>query len=283
MRRPLLTLLLPLLLMACPEDLENEPAYLLVDGFELVTAGGEGAGTEDIREVWAFADGEFMGVFPLPGRIPIFQLGEVTIRLEAGVHQDGRSVTPEIYPFYTAVERTVTLMGGEQIEIGRPQIRYRDRTVFGFVEDFESGEPQIFTDVAGGRGNWRVQSDVVRSGNAAGAIMLTDSNRLFEAATNTTFRDLNAPPINVWLEVDFLSEAPTLFGVLGTGGNAGVRVFDPGFVPRTSWTKIYFNLGPVIGSAGLGELRIALSSLLPDDLAGGTVYLDNLKLLYFTP
>ncbi|MGB3802325.1 MAG: lipoprotein [Lewinella sp.] len=283
MRRPFFALLLLLLLTACPEDLENEPAYLLIDGIDLVAGNGEGAGTTDIREVWAFVDGEFIGAFPLPGRIPVFKLGEVTVHLEAGVRQDGRSVTPDIYPFYTSVERTLNLAGGDQIEIGRPKIRYRDNTVFGFVEDFESGTPQVFTDVAGNGPGIRQQTDVVRSGNAAGAITLTDSSRIFEAATGTVFSGLNTVPINVWLEVDFLAEAPTLFGVIGASANSGVRVFDPGFLPRSEWTKIYFNLGPVIGSANLEELRVALSSRLPDDLANGTVYLDNLKLLYFTP
>ncbi|PPK87629.1 hypothetical protein CLV84_0576 [Neolewinella xylanilytica] len=283
MRRTWFPLLLLLFLTSCPPDLEREPSYLFIEGFELETTAGEGAATSAITEVWAFADEAFIGVFPLPGRVPVFRTGEVVIRLEAGVHQDGRSITPDSYPFYTPVEQTLTLIGGETIDLGRPVIRYRDRTTFGFVEGFEPGFERVFTDPLTPGGVIAVQSDEVRSGGAAGAIVLSDANRLSEVATGLTFRDLNLVPITVWLEVDFLADAPTIFGVIGQRDLSIVRVFDPGFLPRDNWTKIYFNLSPVVGSADLPELRIALSSLLPNELGAGTVYLDNLKLLYFTP
>ena len=272
-----------LTLCACPPDLEEAPAYVLIEGFDLITAPGEGAPTTDIREVWAFADGEFIGVFPLPARVPVFRSGPVTLRFEAGIRQDGRSVTPDIYPFYTPVEQTLELLPDATVALGMLDIGYRRETVFGFVEDFEATTGRVFTDVLTAGNTIRSQTGTVRSGGAAGAIELSDTSRLFEAATGITFRKLNEVPINVWLEVDFLADAPTLFGVIGPQNVGTTRVFDPGFLPRADWTKIYFNLGPVIGSADLDELRVALSSLLPDDLTGGTVYLDNVKLLYFVP
>ena len=270
-------------LTSCPADLETEPAYVTIEGFDLATEAGEGAATSAITEVWAFVDGEFVGVFPLPGRIPLFRSGDITLRLEAGVHQDGRSVTPEIYPFYTPFERDLALQGGETIELGRVDLGYRDETVFGFVDGFEEAEARSFTDALTAGAVIIPQTTVVRSGARAGALSLSDTTRLVEVATGTVFRDLNAPPINVWLEVDFLADAPTLFGVVGQRDAVPVRVFDPGFLPRSDWTKIYFNLGPVVGSADLDELRIALSSLLPEELGSGRVYLDNLKLLYLRP
>ena len=280
MMRSLLFLVILTSLTSCPAELETEPSYVTIEGFDLTTRSGEGAPTSAITEVWAFADDEFIGVFPLPGRIPLFRTGTLTLRLEAGVHQDGRSVTPEIYPFYTPFERTLELTGGEIIDLGRPTIGYRNGTVFGLVDGFEEGEAPSFTDPLSPGAVINPQSDVVRSGARAGAITLTDTMRLVELATGAVFRDLNTPPFTVWLEVDFLAEAPTLFGVVGQRNAVPVRVFDPGFLPRSEWTKIYFNLGPVIGSADLDELRIALSTLLPADLGSGTVYLDNLKLLY---
>ena len=283
MIRSFFFLVLLISLAACPADLETEPAYVLIEGFNLETETAEGAPTSAITEVWAFADEEFIGVFPLPGRIPLFRTGALTLRLEAGVHQDGRSVTPEIYPFYTHFERDLELLGGETIELGRVDVGYRDATVFGFVDGFEEGEARAFTDALSPGGTVTPQSAVVRSGAQAGAITLSDTARLVEVATGVTFRDLNVPPVNVWMEVDFLADAPTLFGVIGQRDGTPVRVFDPGFLPRPDWTKIYFNLGPVIGSADLAELRIALSTLLPTDLGSGSVYLDNLKLLYLRP
>ncbi|NJB87509.1 hypothetical protein GGR26_003289 [Lewinella marina] len=280
MFRSLLLLLPVLWFTSCPPDLEVPPALVTVEGFELSVDNGQGAATTDITEVWAFADGEFLGVFPLPARIPVFRLGQVTLRLEAGIRQDGRSVTPDIYPFYTPFVRTLELSSNATVNLGRLPIRYRPETVFGFVEGFEAGTPRVFTDRLAGNGELSVQTEVVRSGAAAGAISLADSNRLVELATFRTYGGLNELPINVWLEVDYLSDAPAVFGVVGEQGGLPVRVFDPGFLPRAEWTKIYFNLSSVVGAADVNEVRIALSALLGPELERGTVYLDNLKLLY---
>ncbi|MCP9234597.1 hypothetical protein [Lewinella sp. JB7] len=281
--RSLLWLLPALLLTACPPDLETAPALIVVEGFELKTEENEGAATADITEVWAFAGEDFIGVFPLPARIPLLRVGPTELRLEAGVRQDGRSVTPEIYPFYAPVRRTLDAVSGRTQNLGTLPIRYRDDAVFGFIEDFEAGRPRTFTDVVAGDGGLVPQTEVVRSGGTAGAVELRDSNRLVEIATAQTFTGLGTVPINVWLEVDYRSDAPAVFGVIGQRNGIGVRVFDPGFLPRAEWTKIYFNLGPVIGSADLDELRVAISTLLDDARDRGTVYLDNLKLLYLRP
>ncbi|WP_116127597.1 hypothetical protein [Lewinella sp. IMCC34183] len=279
--RYLLLLLPVLLLTACPADLEVEPAFVTVDGFQLEAGPGRGAATMDVREVWAFADGEFIGVFPLPARIPLYRVGPVNLRLEAGIRQDGRSVTPDIYPFYTPFERSVDLQSGVTQELGELPVTYRPETVFGFVEDFEATTPRVFTEVLAGAGGITVQTDVVRSGAAAGAVILSDTSTLVEVATQRSYAGLSETPVNVWLEVDYRGDGLGLFGVVGTQGGLPVRVFDPGFLPRDTWTKLYVNLSPVVGSSGLAELRVALSTVLPPELARGTVYLDNLKLLYF--
>ncbi len=269
-----------LCLPGCPADLDVAPAQVTVDGFELRTTAGQGAATTAITEVWAFVNDAFIGVFPLPATIPVYALGTVDLRLEAGIRQDGRSITPDIYPFYTPFSQSIDLQSGVTRSLGTLSIGYRPETEFGFVEGFEEGTPRVFTDVVTGGGGLSLQTDVVRSGGAAGAVELRDSNRLVEIATGRTFSGLERTPVNVWVEADYLSDAPGIFGVIGQQGGIPVRVFDPGFLPRAEWTKIYFNLSSVVVAADVPELRIALSLLLDAERAGGTVYLDNLKLLY---
>ena len=275
--------LMLLTLTACPPDLETDPTFVTVEGFTLTTADREGAATQDITEIWAFANNTFIGVFPLPARIPLFSPGPVELRLEAGIRQDGRSVTPEPYPFYAPAVRNLTLESGTTIDLGDLPIRYRSDATFAFIEDFEPFTERVFTDLINGQGALVVQREVVRSGGAAGAVSLTDTSRLVELATGQTFSELSRIPINVWLEADYLSTAPAVFGVIGVANGASVRQFDPGFLPRGQWTKIYFNLGPIIGSSGLNDLQVSFSALLPEDRSEGTVYLDNLKLLYLRP
>lgn len=278
--RAALVLLAGLLFLGCPPDVDA-PTIVIIDGFELTTRAGEGAATTDIREVWVFAGGEFLGTYPLPARIPLFRRGPTELRFEAGIRENGRSVTPNIYPFYTPVERTLDLQADAQVDLGTLHIGYRPETEFGFVEGFEDDRGRVFTQSLSASGVLpRVQREIVRSGAAAGAVIVNDTVPIAEVATAETYADLNRVPINVWLEVDYRGEAPTVFGVVGSRGGVPVRVFDPGFLPRGEWTKIYFNLSPVVGTADLEELRVAFSSLLPNDRSSATLYLDNLKLLY---
>ncbi|MEM1356834.1 MAG: hypothetical protein AAGF89_01465, partial [Bacteroidota bacterium] len=64
-------------------------------------------------------------------------------------------------------------------------------------------------------------------------------------------------------------------------GIENIRVFDPGFNARAGWTKIYFNLSEIIVRSTLEEYQLIFSALLPPGEEAGTLYLDNIKLLYF--
>jgi len=274
------SLLAVVLFSGCPADTDITPAFLEITDFNLRTPGIADP-TEAITEVWAFADNVFLGVFPLPARIPVPQVGTVEVRLEAGVRQNGISTTPEIYEFYTPVERTLELVAGETTALGTLDITYRSDVQFAIFEDFEDGTSRAFTEIVLGDTTLVPTTELVRSGSFSGKLPLTSDNRLVEIATGEQFGDLIATRPYVWLEVDFLSEAPAIWGVTGNRGIAAIRLFDPGFNVRDNWTKIYFNLSAIVVESDLEQLRIALSALLPEELASGNVYLDNIKLLHF--
>ena len=88
----------------------------------------------------------------------------------------------------------------------------------------------------------------------------------------------------VWLEVDFRSDASVIWGVVEPvfPGESPRRFYDPGFIGQTNWTKIYFNLTEVIVLSDLPQYRFGLTAFLNDlEQDSGTIYLDNIKVLYF--
>ena len=279
-------LLTTLLVTACVEEADELPAFVSVDAFELVTGQGEGAATSDIREVWAFVGGNFLGAYDLPARIPLYESGTTEVELRAGVHKDGRSVTPEPYEFYAPVVRTLDLEPGMTTALGTLPLRYADGIRFGFIEDFEDGEAEVFTVEAVGEAPILAQGQIVRSGNFAGTYSLTDSIPLVEFQSEQVFRELLRTRQYVYLELDYRSDVPTQTGVVPVNGPVGVTpLFDAGFRGRDTWTKLYIDLTPVIGqleSQRATDYRVGLTSLiLEEGQTSGTVYLDNLKLLYF--
>ncbi|MEO0734195.1 MAG: hypothetical protein AAFZ52_15270 [Bacteroidota bacterium] len=277
MLRHLLCALSLLLLTACPPDSEVAPAFLLVEDLVLDTP----ELTEDISEVWAFADDVFVGAFPLPARIPVPNVGNTEIRLEAGVRQNGVLAAPEIYEFYTPVIRNLELVAGESIDLGTLTIGYRADVQFALLEDFESSTSRAFTQVLTGDTVLQVTNERVRSGAFSGKLSLSERNSLVEIASQEVLRDLTTQRPYVWLEMDFLSQAPVVWTIVGADGTGAVQGFAPGFNPQDEWTKIYFNLSEVIVRGNLSEYRLLLSTLRPSERETADIYLDNIRLVYF--
>ncbi len=278
-----LALLLTLLIFSGCDDAEPIPAYLQIDTFSVdfnpITEGSE---SSKITDVWVFADGLFLGVYDLPASVPVLASGETEIRLEAGVLENGRSATPNIYPFFEPFVRTVSLVPGQTLPL-EPVARYRNNAQFGFIEDFEANQPRIFTVEWFGDRELTVTRDTVFEGEASGVLRLDANNPIAVIATEFDFTDLlNQTNPNVWLEINYRSTASVAWGVVGLAGLSPVEVFDAGFLPSPTWNKIYLNIGQTIFNSDLKEYSIAFQAFRTETGSSeAAVFLDNVKLLYF--
>ena len=281
-----------LALMSCDviNPAEDIPGYIYVTEFRLTTSPGlHGSASERITDVWLNVDGDFAGAYTLPALIPILGLGERELVLQAGIKENGINSTPDIYPYYNDFRLRLELRPNE-VDTIRPTIRYSDFARFAFIEDFESSS-QIFQDVRLGRADQLQISNVeVFEGTASGRIRLDSLNPVLEVATTVRFNDLIARDPRVFLELNYKSDVPVVFGIIGNqpGGlpiNEVVR-FEPGFLPRENWNKIYFNLSTLIIEANQPEIQIVLQAFIPilDGSFSRTqadVWLDNIKLVHF--
>lgn len=278
--RSLLLVSTAIYLTGCPADVDVAPAFVNFAGFNLETP-EIGPATSDITEVWVFADQDFLGAFPLPARIPVLRAGATTLRFLPGIRQNGNSITPDIYAFYTEVTRTLELVPGQTVDVGISRITYKPEVQFPIIEDFEQGRDRVFTIRVAGDTTFTASQDQVRSGNFSGKISLTEASPEIEFASAEVFRNVLPEAQSVWLEIDFLSDAFLNYGISGVSQGSLVRNFDPISRPRNEWTKIYFNLTEVIVQSRLDEFQLNIAALLPEGVAVGDVYLDNIKMLHF--
>ncbi|RME96236.1 MAG: hypothetical protein D6772_12140 [Bacteroidetes bacterium] len=263
---------------------EPIPAYLRIEPFTLSTTASQGPNTENIKQGWLFVNGEFLGAYDLPAEVPVLAVGLSSIRIEAGIHDNGISTTPDIYPFYEPYEEEAELVPGETTVLS-PSTRYLSRTKFAFIEDFEDGAVEHFTEAITGGVNLEVEQDMVRSGQFAGRFSLLDSLRpIVEIATAEEFSGLQGNGVFVYLEIDYLAEAPVFWGVAGErDAISGLeRYIEPGFAPKAEWNKIYLNLSQDIFNSQLETYKIIMQALLrEEDPDSANVYLDNIKLVHF--
>lgn len=265
---------------------EAVPAYIHIEPFSLQTElSMQGSASHKITEGWLTVNDEFLGVYQLPATVPVLLAGSVNIFLEAGIKDNGIGSTPDIYPFYQPYQIQVELSPNQTTTI-IPTTRYEQGAQFAFIEDFETGTT-IFQDTLLGAGGLKVSSVEPFEGNFSGKIELTTDDPVIELATISEFAGLTDRSPLVYLEVNYKSDVPVIFGLIGGKGTAGQNaVFDPGFNPKNTWNKIYFNLSGILATSPFDAHQVGLKAYIPKEngqltLNSATVWLDNLKLVHF--
>ncbi|MEZ4990438.1 MAG: hypothetical protein R2824_08500 [Saprospiraceae bacterium] len=265
---------------------ESVPAFILINPFELQTDPGvQGSASHKITEGWLTVNGEFLGAYQLPATVPVLMEGPADVVVEAGIKDNGISTTPDIYPFYSPYETSVTLIPDETATVN-PKVSYDRNTKFSFIEDFESGAT-LFQDLLQGQTGLTVSDEDVFEGSYSGRIELTDTDPVVEVATLNEYPGLTDQSPYVYLEVNYRSEAPVIFGLIGGRGTSSRNsVYDPGFNPKETWNKIYFNLSGLLATSPFDAHQIGLQAYLPTEngqftTSQATVWLDNIKLVHF--
>lgn len=264
---------------------EPIPSYLDIQPFTLNTdITSQGTSDSKITEAWVFVNGEFLGAYSLPARVPVLSTGDTEIRVEAGIKENGIASRPDIYVFYEPYELNLNLEPYESYTI-EPVTQYIPEAKFGFIEDFESNRPRIFTQVLSGDEGIQLTQEDVFQGEFSGKLMLRrDDELVVEVSSFQEFSGLLEAGVFIYLELNYKSEAPVLWGIVGDSGTVSglERYYDAGFVPKDSWNKIYFSLAATINDSQLDSYQISLRAFLNDDSPDSTaVYLDNIKLVHF--
>ncbi|MEL7021344.1 MAG: hypothetical protein AAGK47_07050 [Bacteroidota bacterium] len=270
---------------------EQIPSYIIVEPITLTTDIGEGTSSAKITEAWVFVDADFVGAYSLPATIPVLYEGTHTLRIQAGIHDNGINSVPEIYPFYETFEATVELSPDTETVIA-PTIGYLPDTEFAYIEDFESGE-HLFMDDRDFDADTKIDitTDDVFEGRQGGKIVLTPDNPFIDVATNLDrlFSGLQEDQVYVYVEVNYKSDVPVLWGVIGYDDNllsTPVPTYDPGFNAKDEWNKIYFNFSSILFNADFAGYQFGLTAVLPSENGAFTtdraeILLDNIKIVHF--
>ncbi|MBP6185518.1 MAG: hypothetical protein KA479_11300 [Saprospiraceae bacterium] len=268
-----------LLLFSGCDKAEEAPAWLVIENYTVDVLPGQGTADHQITEVYAYTPSRFLGVFPIPGRIPILETGATQIDLFPGIRANGIKASPDIYPFLSRYRQTIDLIGGH-VDTVTPVFVYDPIAQIRFVEDFEGGI-KTFGELINGK-MLEIATDDVFEGTASGRITLDTLNQLFEIATiSYTDLPLNGTPI--YLEVNYKNDVPFVFGISGSSSILpSYRQFAVGLNPRDTWNKVYISLTNTINTAQLENTKIIVFAALPTNYTGGEahIWIDNIKLIH---
>lgn len=260
---------------------EEIPAYIQVNRIGVAAGPGQGTSSSKITDVWVYANGNYLGTFELPARIPILSKGKNDITFGAGIQANGIASTRDAYPFYKFIDSLgMELVPGEVKTIDSMTVNYFPGLDFpGFwMEDFEGAS--ISLDTTGeSLANIEVESSVVFEGQHSLRMEVTPDRPILICASPDGGQPLSVGK-DIYLEMNYrCNQAFQMnLNVIAFGGNRIVPVIK--LNPKADWNKIYVRLNPYVNVNGdASRFQLVFSLALADGASQGLVYLDNLKLI----
>lgn len=292
-------LMISLLLSGCVKN-NQDPAWIEITKWDLQSnsavtpnsVNDPGVLSSNFSDAWIYMDGDLVGVFELPVKLPIIKDGAHTFKLYPAVQNNGISATKKIYPFVEPYEVIVDLVQNEVATIN-PNTRYYSNVEF-WIEDFEDASIRIADGPSSLVQLEKVSGSPIATpelnGNSFGRISLTTSNYIWIASTianNNGQLNMNLPRgQEVYLEIDYHNTNELTTGVLAintdgtTTDNRNIRLNPQ--TENVKWKKIYIDLREIVSaSVNASYFEFSFQSILDSGDSSGEVNIDNIKAVYF--
>lgn len=283
-----LTVLFSILLLALTscglDDIEAPvPAYIILQDPKVEPFSVPGGSTHKITDVWVYSDGQLLGIFPLPARVPVISTGETSeIIILAGIRKNGIFDSPAFYPFYKSIRRQVVLEPLAEISI--PLLfTYAEDAKFDIAADFEQVNPFTFDLDFNPASNLEVTDETAAAGLKCGKIVLDGSSSVLEVATTETFNKLSLISGNAYIEIDYKGECEIGVGLVTFDDITpnGQLTYKVVVVPRENWNKVYIDITEELSRPRLTSYKLALGFTVPAGKQSAVAYVDNIKLVRF--
>ena len=254
------------------------PIYLHIDSPSVVSNSYFGSSSFVIPSVWATTGSHNLGAYEMPVDIPILAGGSVSVALSAGISDNGIISAPAMYPFYRPDTFTIPNAIPGHVYHHKPVYNYFSSTQVAFNETFDASN--TFTNIT-------PETNTVFEGFRSGGIVLSSSVDSLTATSRSYVINTNGR--ESYLELNYrLNNANVLcdIGVIATLYSGGQitqqNVYDKIVLtsPIGQWNKIYINFDNEIGANPNYNFQVYLTGYHTPG-QNDTVFLDNIKLLYF--
>ncbi len=275
-----LFIILSIILSSCSkEDYEaTVPTYISIDQITLTTnQATEGSTSSSITDAWVFIDDNLVGVYELPATFPVLKEGSATIKVYAGIKDNGISASRKRYLLYAPHVEQLNLVKGETINVNA-NVTYASGASFPWLEDFESASLS-FLYSSGSDTIVNKQSTDVKEGLFSGQVFLDPGMDFFEA-TSIAFTTIPRTGVPIYLELDFKTNEKLLVGVYLDSGKFLWIVLNE----TDTWKKTYLNLTDIINNnTPSSEMKVFFgydAAINSFNTSGPEIHIDNLKLVH---
>ena len=256
------------------------PAYISINDITLITSyATEGSASENITDAWVYVDDDLVGVYELPATFPVLKEGNATLKIYAGIKDNGVSASRKRYLLYDPYVEQLNLVRGETINI-TPTITYNSGAKFTWMEDFENASLS-FLYTTGSDTVINKTTTNVKEGTSSGRVYLDAGMDFFET-TSVAYSSLPHNGTPIYLEMDFITNEPVIVGIYADTDQKAVVTLNT----TSEWKKIYINLTDVINtSLSSAAIKVFLGIKATENdpfiSANPEIYLDNIKLVHY--
>ena len=278
-------------LFACVKN-NPDPSWIKVNAWALEANpnlnGEEGSLSHNFSHAWIYADGQLLGIFELPVKIPILSEGTVTLRIFPAIENNGISATKKVYPFVKDYQIQVDLVKNETLIVD-PKTSYKDNLDF-WIENFDDSfnfkfdsDPNYAATMVYGN-----DPQYLKWGSGYGRIPLSAQDSSFLGYTENTqdgvFTNWSAGQ-DIYLEIDYHNTNAMVTGLIETSGqgvtNHPMIQLNGQDASKVVWKKIYIDLREVVsGTPNAYNYRLYLLS----SFEGGNprdILIDNVKVVHY--
>ncbi len=276
-------------MFGCKQE-DITPSWLKINEFELITnETSQGPNSHAITDVWVFIDGQALGVFELPAKLPVLDEGEHDFVIFPGIKNNGISATKIRYPFYKTFDITETLVKNDTLELF-PVTSYKENVEVAYLEDFEDAGISLLKGPSSDTDIVFVNKDdfpeLVVYGDKCGRIQLGNMDSLYTGITNDM---MNLPKAqDVALEIDYRNNNSLAMGVLArfpdgsTNQHNPLVIMNPQERGKEVWKKIYIDLKEDISfEITATDFEIYFLGVLDEGNPDADIYIDNIKVVHF--
>lgn len=256
---------------------EEIPSYVQINSIsvQINNAVVEGTGSSKITDAWLYIDGQLIGAFEMPVKIPVLNEGTHNILVLAGIKQNGLSTLRAIYPNYRGWSSTVTLTRGQVVTVN-PVVDYYPGTNFMWMCDFDGPG----TNMDDQYGPWPGRLQEITGAAAfeieSGYVTLDSDTNEFYGQSSLSYSFNGA--YDVYLEMNYSCNQPFVVGIYNTVNGDYIPWCEVN--TSTSWNKIYIRLNDAILTqppGGVYHVYIAMKKAA--DVANPWLAMDELKLI----
>ena len=264
---------------ACKKD-GAVPSYVLIETATVVDGAGQSVSSK-ITDLWVYVNDQPVGVWEPGKRIPMIAAGSASVKLIAGVRQNGITDSRIQYPFYATWQQQVELVPEQTLTL-TPQFNYYADLNF-WLADFNTGLRFDTLDCTAAMVLVDSDSTLVGQGLRNGRVELDTDHSIYRGVSS------GDPFTNTgtvgFLELDYRSDTQLLIGVRYTLSGVQYEVAYLYAVPTKRadgsmpWNKIYVDLAEPWNAGGAMDKRFYIKAQLASGATSGVVEVDNIKLV----